>query len=73
MQDGCTAAILKFFKCHLMGGIGVKWRFRIAESFSSSIQDEGHGSNLETLQLTSDSELLKAIWSDSQDGYNGTI
>ena len=44
-----------------MGGIGVKWRFRVTESLSSSIQDDGHGSNLETLQTTSDSELLKAI------------
>ena len=44
-----------------MGGIGLKWRFRIAESFSSSIQDDSHGGNLETLQTTSDSELLKAI------------
>ena len=24
----------------------MKWRFRIAESFSSSIQDDGHGGNL---------------------------
>ena len=39
----------------------VKWRFRIAESFSSSTQDDGHGGILETLQTTSDSELLKAI------------
>ena len=39
----------------------MKWRFRIAESFSSSIQDDDHSSNLETLQTTSDSELLKAI------------
>ena len=44
-----------------MGGIRVKWRFIVAESFSSSIQDDSHGSNLETLQITSDSELLKAI------------
>ena len=44
-----------------MGGIGVKWRFRVAESFNSSIQDDGHGSSLETLQTTSDSELLKAV------------
>ena len=44
-----------------MGGIGVKWRFRIAESFSSSVQDDGHGGNLETLQTTPDSELIKAI------------
>ena len=44
-----------------MEGIGVKWRFRVAESFSFSIQDEGHGSNLQTLLTTSDSELLKAI------------
>ena len=58
---------------NLMGGIGVTWRFRIAESFSSSIQDDGHGGNLETLQTTSDSELLKAIWPDSQDGHHGTM
>ena len=51
-----------------MGGIRVTWRFRIAASFSSNIQDGGHGGNLETLQ-TSDSELLKAIGSDSQDGH----
>ena len=44
-----------------MGGIGVKWRFRFAESFSSNIQDGGHGGNDETLQTTSDSKLLKAI------------
>ena len=44
-----------------MGGIGVKWRLRIAESFSPSILDGGHGGNLETLETTSDSELLKAI------------
>ena len=44
-----------------MRGIGVKWKFRIAESFSSSIQDDGHGSNLETLQTTLDSELPKVI------------
>ena len=44
-----------------MGGIGVKGRFRFAEAFNSSIQNDGHGSNLETLQTTSDSELLKAI------------
>ena len=28
----------------------MKWRFRVAESFSSSIQDDVHDSNLETLQ-----------------------
>ena len=28
---------------------------------TTSIQDGGHGGNLETLQTTSDSELLKAI------------
>ena len=39
----------------------MNWRFRIAESLSSSIQDDGHGSYLETLQTTSDSELLKTI------------
>ena len=33
----------------------------------------GHGGNLKTLQTTSDSELLKAIGSDSQDGHHGTI
>ena len=38
----------------------MKWRFRNAELLSSSIQDDGHGGNLETLQTTSDSELLKA-------------
>ena len=48
-------------------------RFRIAESFSSNIQDGGHGGTLETLQTTSDSELLKTMWSDSQDGYHDTI
>ena len=55
-----------------MGGIGVTWRIRIAASFSSSILVGGHGGNLETLQTTSDSELLKAIGSDSQDGHHGT-
>ena len=50
----------------------MKRRFRIAESFSSNIQDGGHVGNLETLQTTSDSELLKAIRSDSQDGCYGT-
>ena len=50
------------------------WRFRIAASFSSNIQDGGHdGGTLETLQTTSDSELLKAIGSDSQDGHHGTM
>ena len=44
----------------------MEWRFRIAESFSSSFQDDCHGSNLETLQTTSDSEWLKAVISDSQ-------
>ena len=39
----------------------MKWIFRIAESFSSSIQDDGHGGNLGTLQITSDSELLNSI------------
>ena len=32
-----------------------------SKSFSSNIQDGGHGGNLETLQTTSDSGLLKAI------------
>ena len=58
---------------NLMRSIRVKWRFRIAELFSSSIQDDSHGSNLETLQTTSDSELLKVIWSDNQDGHHGTM
>ena len=31
------------------------------KSFSSNIQDGGHGGNLETLQTTSDSDLLKSI------------
>ena len=39
----------------------MKWRFRIAKSFSSSIQDDGHVGSLVTLQTTSDSELLMAI------------
>ena len=52
-----------------MGGNGVTWRFRIAASFSFNIQDGGHGGNLEIFQTTSDSELLKAIGSDSQDGH----
>ena len=56
-----------------MRGIGVTWRDRIAASFSSNIQDSGHGGNVETLQTTSDSELLKAIGSDSQDGHHGTM
>ena len=78
------ATILKFFKPHLLPNSKAGWaetwwevsgwqRFRIAESFSSSIQDGRHGGNLETLQTTSDSELLEAIWSDSQDGHHGTI
>ena len=37
------------------------WRFRIARSFSSNIQGGDHGGSFETLQSTSDSELLKAI------------
>ena len=41
------------------------WRFRIAEPIRSNIQDDGHGGNLETLQTTSDSELLKVIRFDS--------
>ena len=56
-----------------MGGIGVTWRFRIAALFSSNIQDGDLGGTLETLQTTSDSELLKAIGSDSQDGHYGTV
>ena len=56
-----------------MGGIRVTWRFRIAASFSSNIQDGGHDGNLENLQTTSDSELLKAIGSDSQNGYHGAV
>ena len=56
-----------------MGGIGVTWSFRIAASFSSNIQDGGHRCNLETLQTASDSELLKAIGSDSQDSHHGTM
>ena len=39
----------------------MKWSVRIAESFSFSIQDDGRGGNLEILQTTSDSELLKAM------------
>ena len=35
------------------------WRFRIAKSFSSTVQDGGHGGNLETLQIKSDSEFIK--------------
>ena len=46
---------------------------RIAASFSSNIQDGGHDGNLETLQTTSDSELLKAIGFDSQDGHHGKM
>ena len=56
-----------------MGGMGVTRTFVIAASFSSNIQDGGHGGNLETLQTTSDSELLKAVGSDSQDGHHGTL
>ena len=56
-----------------MGGIGVTWRFRIVASFISNIQDGDHDDNLETLQTTSDSELLKAIRSDSQDVHPGTM
>ena len=44
---------------NLMRGIGVTWRFRIAKSFSSNIQDGSHGGNLETLQTSPDSELLR--------------
>ena len=57
---------------NLMGGIRVTWGFRIVESFSSSIQDGGHGGSLETLQTTSDSELLKAVGSDSPRWHNLT-
>ena len=77
------AAILKFFKPHLLpnsksddqkldGRHEGDMKIQIAESFSSNIQDGGHGGSLETLQ-TSDSELLKAIRSDSQDGHHGTM
>ena len=52
---------LDLAESNLMGSIGVTWRFIIAKSFSSNIQDGGHVGNLETLQTTSDSELLKAI------------
>ena len=58
-------AILKFFKCLVEpkhdGRHWGEMEIQNAESFSSSIQDDGHGGNLETLQTTSDSELLKAI------------
>ena len=78
------AAILKYFKPHLlpnsvrfsgnlMEGIEVTGRFRNAELFSSSIQDGNHVGNLETLWTTSDSEMLKAIGSDSEDGHHGTM
>ena len=40
---------------------------------TNRFQDGGHGGNLKTLGTTSDSELLKAIVSDSQDGHHGTI
>ena len=66
------ADILKLLSLNLMGGIGVFWRFRIAKLVCSNIQDGGHGGNLETLQTT-DSELLKAMGSDSQDGHHGTM
>ena len=49
------------------------WRFRIPASVSSNIQDGGYGGNLETLQTASDSELLKAIGSNSQDGHHETM
>ena len=39
----------------------VTWRFKIVKLFSSNIQDGSHDGNLETLQTTSDSGLLKAI------------
>ena len=45
----------------MMGSIGVLWKFRIAKLFSSNIQDGSHDGNLETLQITSDSELLKTV------------
>ena len=45
---------------------------QIVESFISNIQDGGRGGSLETLQTTSDSELLKEIGSDSQDDHHGT-
>ena len=48
------------------------WRFRIAKMFSSNIQDGSHVGSLEALQTTSDSGLLKAISSDSQDGHHDT-
>ena len=56
-----------------MGGRGVTWRFRIVASFISNIQDGDYDDNLEILQTTSDSELLKAIRSHSQDGHHGTM
>ena len=39
----------------------VKWRLRIAESYSSSIRDDGNDGILGTLQTTSDSELLSRL------------
>ena len=58
---------------NLMGGTGVTWRVRIAKIVHFQYPRWRNWGNLETLQTKSDSELLKAIWSDSQDGHHGTI
>ena len=39
------ADILKILSLNLMGGIGVLWRFRIAELVQLHIQDGGHDGN----------------------------
>ena len=55
------ADILKTLSLNLMGALGYYGDSELLNSLSSTIQDGGHGGNLETLQTTSDSELPKAI------------
>ena len=64
--------VLEFFKQHLsnLNQIELKLEGRhqgdmggseLLKSFSSNIHDGGDGGKLETLQTTSDSELLKTV------------
>ena len=79
------AATLKFLNSHLLQNSKSSWAETwweasgwngdlklLNRSFPIS-KMVANGGSLETLQTTSDSELLKDIWSDSQDGHYGTM
>ena len=75
------AAILKFFKPHLVPYRKLEWaktwcailgwygNSEFLKSFRSDVQDSRHGGHVESLETPSESELLKTIWSDSQDSH----